>query len=172
MNLADFLAIYAAALSTAIAVWTVIQARPRIKVVVIAGLDSSGPTSRFGAYVQVRNISSHEVPLAAITLLYRHGSAGLVAQLKHSLKYRCFPSTVGWVHSRLSLYDVDDKCPTVVEARSSHIVFIPQVVLDRISRETAEQVIMCSVQDQLANDFFSNQYRWNNPSPESGSDIV
>jgi hypothetical protein len=166
LSLADCLAMYAAALSTAIAIWNVIQARPRIKVVVIAGLDSSGPTSRFGAYVQVRNVSSHGVPLAAITLLYRYGPAGLGAQLKHMVKYRCFPSTVGWVHSRLSLHDVDDECPTVVAARSSHLVFIPQVVLDKIGRETGERVIMCSVQDQLANDFLSNQYSWNCPSPE------
>jgi len=162
--MSDYLAFYAAILSTAVALWNYVQARPRIKVNVIAGMDTSTSASRIGAFVYVRNLSSHDVPLSAITLLYRYGSTSFTKRVRHLIKYRQLPRTVGWAQASLSSYAVDDQCPTVVAPRSSHRIFIPQAVLERIATQSGKRVLMCSVQDQLWNRIFSNHYTWNAPS--------
>lgn len=163
--MADYLATYAAILSTLVAIWNYAQARPRIKVNVVAGMDTSNPASRMGAYVYVRNLSSHDVPLSAITLLFRYGSTSFAKRAKHLIKYRQLPRTVGWAQASLSNYAVDDGCPTVVAARSSHRIFIPEAVLERIAAQSGKRVLMCSVHDQLWNRIFSNHYSWNAPPP-------
>lgn len=161
--MADYLAIYAAILSTGIAFWNYAQARPRIKVNVIGGMDTSTSPSQMGAFVYVRNLSSHDVPLSAIVLLFRFGSTSFAKRVRHLVKYKQLPHTVGWAHASLSNYAVNDGCPTVVAARSSHRIFIPEAVLERIATQSGKRVLMCSVQDQLWNSIYSNHYTWNAP---------
>ena len=58
MKITDYLAIYAALLSTFVFFWNVVQSRPRIKVDLIFGVEGSGEPLRSGIYVFVRNPTS------------------------------------------------------------------------------------------------------------------
>ncbi len=94
------------------------------------------------AYISVKNPSSHTVHLANISILYPFGKRNLFEKLKHALKYRRLPSFVGWCHSSLSNYDIDDKCPIALEPGTSIGVFVPEDVLEKIFEDCEERLIV------------------------------
>ncbi len=55
MKVTEFLAIYAAGLSTIVFVWNYVRATPRIKVEIISGSDEIDGEFVFGAYISVKN---------------------------------------------------------------------------------------------------------------------
>lgn len=69
MRFTDYLAIYAAILSTSVFLWNILQSRPRVVVDLLPGLDDSAAKPRTGVYVVIRNVSSHDVYLAGIDIL-------------------------------------------------------------------------------------------------------
>ena len=149
MKVTDILAIYAALLSTIVFVWNIRRAIPRYKVEVVFGADTIDCEYVSGAYISVKNPSSHTVHLANISILYPFGKRNLFEKLKHALKYRRLPSFVGWCHSSLSNYDIDDKCPIALEPGTSIGVFVPEDVLEKIFEDCEERLIKASVQDKL-----------------------
>lgn len=163
MKITDYLAIYAAFLSTLVFLWNLRQARPRLKADIVPGLTDKGERPRFGAFIIIRNVSPLEVHLSAISLLYRHGKPSLKEKLMHLLKYRQIPRTIGWVHSSFSYYDVDDEFPLSIGARKAHRIFIPQSALENIAIESGERTIRCNIQDELGNNVLSKKFTWNKP---------
>ncbi|QNA90838.1 hypothetical protein G4G28_24260 [Massilia sp. Dwa41.01b] len=163
MKITDYLAIYAAALSTLVFLWNLRQARPRIKVTILPGLTDKGETPRFGAFIIVKNMSPLEVHLSASRLLYRHKKPSLKEKLMHILKYRQIPRNIGWVQSRFSYYDVDDEFPLSLGARKAHRIFIPESALEKIAIESGDRTIRCNIQDELGNNVLSKKFTWNKP---------
>ncbi|WP_419615104.1 hypothetical protein [Thiolapillus sp.] len=113
-----------------------------------------------GAYISVKNPSSHTVHLANISILYPFGKRNLFEKLKHALKYRRLPSFVGWCHSSLSNYDIDDKCPIALEPGTSIGVFVPEDVLEKIFEDCEERLIKASVQDKLWRNKYSRKFEY------------
>ena len=72
MRFTDYLAIYTAILSTSVFLWNILQSRPRVVIDLLPGLDDSAANPRIGVYVIIRNVSSHDVHLAAINVLYHY----------------------------------------------------------------------------------------------------
>lgn len=160
MEMTDYLAIYAAVLSTFVFLWNIAQSRPRIKVDLLFSIDDAGGKPEPGASVIVRNHSSHDVHLATIRILYPYRHVTLKERLGHLWRYRRWPSRVGWVHSSLSNYDVESGCPLCLEARRAHRVFIPNTKLKEMLSDATESSLIACVQDQLWNDFYSRKFKW------------
>lgn len=164
MKITDYLAIYAAILSTFVFTWNVVQSRPRIKVDLIFGVEGSGEALKSGIYVFVRNLSAHDVHLSNIDILYPYKVSTLRERLAHTWRFKSLPRRLGWVHSSLSNYSLKSGCPVCLEARKSHKVLIPQATVETILAEATDRVLMACVQDQLWNNIYSRKFRCPAPS--------
>ncbi|MFT7293016.1 MAG: hypothetical protein ACI87Q_000862 [Pseudohongiellaceae bacterium] len=156
MTLTDYLAIYAASLSTLVFFWNFVSARPRLKVRLSPGSKVDGDKVLFGVYVSIQNISAHTVHVSHLSLLYPYQDASLKEKLLHVAKYRRMPKTVGWVHTSPEYFDVDRGLPISVEARSSHDVFVPDEALEEIFEVAVARRIRAIAQDALWQNTYSN----------------
>jgi hypothetical protein len=159
----DYLAIYAALLSSFVFVWNVLQSRPRIKVDLIFGIEGSGENLKSGAYIFVRNVSSHDVHLSNISILYRYMVPSIWQRIAHAWRYKTLPRRLGWVHSSLSNFSIESGCPLCLEARKSHKVFIPNSTLETMLAEAIDRSIMACVQDQLWSNVYSGKFKCSVP---------
>ena len=166
LKITDYLAIYATILSTLVFVWNVLHSRPRVRVDLIFGIEGTGDALKSGVYIVVRNLSSHDVHLSSIGILYPYRIASLKERFAHVWRFRRLPRRLGWVHSSLSNYSVESGCPVCLEARKSHQVFIPQAVLDAMLAEANDRAIMACVQDQLWNNIYSGKFKCPAPRDE------
>jgi len=157
MNLTDYLAIYAAVLSTVVFLWNLASARPKVRVMVIPGVHEE---KGVGAYIFVQNTSAHTVHLSSLSLLYPYTHTTLKEWLSHILRYRRWPQNVGWVHTRLKEYGIADGLPLALEARKAHEVFIPQEKLDFLLQDAARREIRAGVQDELWRDTYSKPFKF------------
>jgi len=160
LKITDYLAIYAAILSSVVFLWNVLQSRPRFKVDLLFGVDTVEGVTTSGVSVVVRNTSSHDIHLAAICLLYPYTRVGAKERLMHLWRYKRWPRRVGWCHTSLSNYSIKDGCPMCLEARKSHHVLIPKEVIERILSEATRDNLIASVQDQLWNNVYSRPLKW------------
>ena len=159
MKVTDWLAIYGAALSTIVFAWNAFQSRPRLKVVVVFGIEGKV----HGAHISVQNRSPHTVHLSNISILYRYRKAGLKEWLSHAWEYKRIPRRLGWVYSSLSNYDVPDGCPVALEARNAHHVLVPDAVLESVFQNVTERKIIAVVQDKIWNSVYSNVFEYAKP---------
>ncbi|MGI8740604.1 MAG: hypothetical protein ACR2KU_13645 [Gammaproteobacteria bacterium] len=159
MKITDYLAIYAAILSTLIFLWNVLQSRPRFKVDLISGIEGAGETLTSGVDIFVRNLSSHDIHLANIEILYPHTAPRFKERIAHAWRFRSLPRRMGWVHSSLSNYSIASSCLVRLEARKSHQVFIPQPVLETMLAGAIDRSLMACAQDQLWNNVYSGKFR-------------
>lgn len=160
MRLTEYLAIYAACLSTIVFAWNITRTIPRFKVDIVFGTRDSGGYIDHGIRVGIRNPSPHTVHLAGIDLLYRYKETNFVHKLVHMIKYRRWPSTVGWVHTGLSHYDLKDECPLALESGKSHDVFVPNKILEQILSDSVDRYIKAGVQDQLWRNKYSKKFQY------------
>ena len=158
MKVTDFLAIYAAGLSTIVFVWNYVRATPRIKVEVISGSDEIDGEFVFGAYISVKNPSSQTVHLSNISILYPYKQSNLTDILKHIIKYQRIPKSEGWVSSSLSNYKIDDGCPISLEPGKAHSILVPERILEQIFEDSYSRKIKAVVQDQLWRNKYSNKF--------------
>lgn len=156
----DYLAIYAAVLSTIVFLWNVLQSRPRIKVDLVFGIEDKDGKIKSGVYVFVRNLSSHDVYLANINVLYPYKKVSFKEQLMHAVKYRRVPRRSGWVHASLDNYSVESGCPVRLESRKSHQVLIPDAVVEEMLETASQRRLIACVQDQLWNEVYSRPLKW------------
>lgn len=163
LTFTDYLAIYAAVLSTLVFLWNVVQSRPRIKVDLIFGFEGTGDDFKTGVYIVVRNLSSHDVHLADINILYPYAERSLKAALAHLWRFRRWPSQLGWVHSSLSNYSIESGCPVCLESRKSHKVLITEDALEEMLAKASDRKLRACVQDQLWNNVYSRVFKW--PAP-------
>lgn len=163
LKITDYLAIYAAILSSIVFLWNVLQSRPRLKVDLLFGVETVDDETTTGISVVVRNNSSHEIHLAAIGLLYPYTRVDLKERLLHLWRYKQWPRRVGWCHTSLSNYSIKDGCPMCLEARKSHHVLVPKAVVEKILSEATRDNLIAAVQDQLWNNVYSRPFKWSLP---------
>ena len=77
----------------------------------------------------------------------------------HIVRFRRFSRTIGWVHSSLSNYGLDDGCPLELGARKSHKVFIPEAVLSNVLSEGVRKELRAVVQGELWNSTHSSIFK-------------
>jgi hypothetical protein len=153
MEVTDWLAIYAAILSTVIFGWDVLRARPKVKARLIFGLH---PSHGAGAYISVQNTSSHTVHLAAVSALYKSSQASLWDKIKFSFTHKRFPTTVGWVHTSLKYHGIPDGCPVAIEPGNAHQIFLPEEKIETILQDAVSRDLMANPQDMLWRNSYSN----------------
>jgi len=95
LKITDYLAVYAAILSSVVFIWNVLQSRPRFKVDLLFGIETVQGGTTSGVSIVVRNTSSHDIHLAAIGLLYPYIRAGAKEKLLHLWRYKRWPRRVG-----------------------------------------------------------------------------
>lgn len=155
----DWLAIYAATLSTIIFGWNVFQSRPRLKVMVVFGIEEHVA----GAHISVQNRSPHTINLSNISILYRDRKPTWKEWFSRAWEFKRIPRRLGWVHSSLSNYQIPDGCPLALEARNSHHVLVPEDTLEEIFQQTEERKIMAVVQDKIWNNVYSDVFEYSKP---------
>lgn len=160
MKITELLSVYAAFLSTIVFAWNIRKAIPSYKVEVVFGTDKVDDEYVFGAYISVKNPSVHIVHLSNISILYPSGKTNTYEKIKYVFKYRRLPLSVGWCHSSLSNYGIDDKCPVALEPGKSIGILVPKDVLEKIFEGRKERVIKVSVQDELWRNKYSRKFEY------------
>lgn len=150
MKFSEVLAVYGAALSTAVFIWNVARAVPRFKVDLMTATDEIDGVPVFGVSVSVRNPSPNTIHLAGISILYRASYPTVGELLKHIWRFRRIPRTLGWVHTSPLDYGVETGCPCAVSPGAAHNVLIPDAELSEILTRTGSKEICAVAQDQLA----------------------
>jgi hypothetical protein len=158
MRLPDFLAIYGASLSTAIAVWNYYRTRPKIRVVLILGVGEVEGKSQTGIFIFVQNASTQPVHIANVSFLYPYASWTFRDKLKHFVRYRRILRNYGWCHSSLSLHGIDDGCPVSIEPDKSHRIFVRHEVLDGLLESAQSRCVKAVVQDALWRNTYSKAF--------------
>lgn len=161
LKFTDYLAIYAAILSSLVFVWNIVNSRPRIRVEMVVGSNGDGDQIQFGVYVSIKNVSAHAVHLSNVSLLYPYEKSGIGKKLGHLIRFRTLPRTVGWVHTSLSNYKIKDGCPLSIDARKSHGIFIPNAVLKEVFTDAVRHELKAVVQDQLWQNTYSGIFKVN-----------
>lgn len=164
MKFTDYLAIYAAVLSTVVFLWNIRQSRPRVKVDLISGIEGSGENLKSGVYVFVRNVSSHDVHLTNVDILYRYTTPKLTQRISHMWRFKKLPRRLGWVHSSLSNFAIETGCPVTLEANKSHKVFIPEPIVGKMLERGIGRSLMANVQDELWRNVYSKEFLCSSPS--------
>lgn len=95
LTFTDYLAVYAAILSTAVFLWSIAQSRPRFVVDLLPGVDTAKGSARLGVYVMIRNVSSHDVHLAAVDMVNLYTDVSLRDRLAHMVRFKSLPLRVG-----------------------------------------------------------------------------
>lgn len=160
MKLTDYLAFYAAVLSSIVFIWNLIQSRPRIRVRLVTATESKNDVFQFGVYICIQNLSSHAVNISHVSLLYETSGSGFLSRLRHLIKYRRISRRVGWCSSSLSNYGIEDKCPYKVEARDALNIFVPDEAVKSLLSTAKSDNIMAVAQDQLWIDRYSNRLKY------------
>lgn len=160
MKNTDWLAIYASILSTLIFCWNIIQSKPKIKVDIVFGIGAYGVEHISGAYVIVRNLSSVELPIGNVSLLFPAIQTTFKHWISHIWQFKRRPKNLGWCYSNLSNYLIDSGCPINLGPRQSHKIFIADPILEQIFAKATERSLIACVQDQLWNEFFSSPFHY------------
>lgn len=166
LDLTPLLAIYGAALSTAVFVWNVLRATPRFKVDLIFGIEEVDGEVVAGAHISIKNPSGSTVHIGNVSILYSHEHVRFLDYVTHVVRFKKFPRTVGWVHSALSNFDIDDGCPMALEPGQSHGILVPEGVLEQIFQDSTDRKIKAVAQDQL----WRNKYSVPMEYPGTGDD--
>lgn len=156
MTPTDWIAAYAAVVSTVVFGWQLKQSRPQVKVVVAFGVKEG----EVGAWVSVQNLSSHALNLGSLTVMYPWRKIGLWRRLRDIATYRRFDRHPGWVHTHLSLYKFDAQLPDSIGPHDSCDVLIPERVLQLILKDASEDMIVVKVQDAVWRDHYSNRFHF------------
>lgn len=158
IEISKLLSIYAACLSTIVFVWNMQKAIPRYKVDLIAGVTGEDDNLEHGIYVSIKNPSPHIIHLANVQMLYPIRNEGLLEKVKFILKHQRLPKTVGWCHTSLTYYGVNDGCPIALESGKSHAVFVPNKAIEEILEDAIERKVKAVVQDQLSRNKYSKSF--------------
>ena len=148
VKLTDYLALYAAVLSTTVFFWNVEKSRPKFTVLIVGGVKGIHPDAIPGVYVLIRNTSTQTVHIRGMSPLAPHRHISLLERFRHGLRYRRF-RYVGWVHYTYALEGVETGLPASIEARNSHSIFIPEQTLWSMLEDDKTNKFAVSVQDAL-----------------------
>jgi hypothetical protein len=162
LKVTEFLAIYAAFLSTIVFIWNIRRATPRFKVEIIFGTDKIDGEYVSGVYISAKNPSPHTIHLSNISILYPYKKINILELITHTLKYRRLPLSAGWIQPSLSNYDIDDGCPLSLEPGKSHGILVPESILEEIfkDKDCESRHIKASVQDQLWRTKYSHKFEY------------
>lgn len=124
------------------------------------GLEEIDGESVGGIFIIVRNPSAQTVHLARVNPLIpsESGQPNLLAKLQHIVKYRRLPSSLGWVHTSFSYFDIDDGCPLSLESGRAHRIFVSEAKIKEILKDSERKELRAVVQDELWRDKYTKTF--------------
>lgn len=152
MSITDWIAVYGAFLATFVFIRDYLRTRSKIKVIIVYGVD--------GIVVSVQNLSASTAHITNLSFLYPLKSASVGGYLKHVWKYRTIPRTLGWCHSSFTNLGINDGCPLQIESEKSHVIEIPERVLDKMFEDASSRTLKVVVQDGLWRHTYSSKFRY------------
>lgn len=163
MGPTDYLAIYGAGLSTAVAVWNVLRARSKIRVLLTFAVEKTNGVTQHGMGISVQNPSAHTAHISNVSFLYPYRKSTLRDLWKHIIRFKRLPRNEGWCHTSLSNYDLEDGCPVSIESGKSHWIFVPDEVLKKLFKDAISRRVKVVVQDALWRDKYSKAFEYPEP---------
>lgn len=145
----DYLAIYAAFLSTIVFAWNVLQSKSRFRVDLIFGAESNSGKKISGAYIIVRNVSSRDIHLSSIGYLFPYSTPSVEGLISHMWRRKRISLRVGWINSRLSDHGISNYCPVTVEAGKSYSVFLPESAIRSMLAKAIKPYLIVCARDEL-----------------------
>ena len=158
----DYLALYAAALSTINFLWGIYKEAPKVKAKLINGFDRVDGQMIGGIYIIVQNPSRHSLHISNILILYPFKENSIKSSLGHIWKFRRLSRHICWVHTSLPDNGLNSGCPLRLEAGKSHRVFLPDTILKIIFRNAVRDELMCVVQDEVRKEKYSQIFKYEN----------
>ena len=153
----DFVAIYAAVLSTIHIIWTIRSETPKVNVKIVNGFDRVDSEVIDGIYIIVQNSSKHSLNISNILILIPQNKS-LMQRVKSHLRFKNHVRFT-WAHSSLANYGLNAGCPLKLEPGKSHSVFIPEQTLNLILKDSTLKEIACVVQDEVRKPKYSKKYK-------------
>lgn len=166
MKVTDYLAIYGALLSTAVAFWNAQRAKSKIRVLLTFAIDTFEGKTQSGLGISVQNPSAHSVHITDVSFLYPLQTVSVLDRFKHMLEFKRLPRHQGWCHTSLSNYQVEDSCPATIEPGQSHWIFVPSEALERLFTDVKSRRLKAVVQDALWRNKYSKEFEY--PTPRHG----
>lgn len=164
MKLTDYLAIYGAILSTAVFFWNAARAMPRFKVRLTHATNQTDDGEfQIGMGISIQNPSSHDVHISNVSFLYPLRKPSLRQRVWHLIRYKSLPLSVGWCHSSLSNYEIDDECPVSIEPGKSHWIFVPENIVKKVMDGAHARHLKVVVQDALWRNKYSAKFVYELP---------
>lgn len=160
MRLTDFLAVYAASLSTTIALWNYFRSRPQLRVRLIFAIETIEDELQSGIGISIQNVSGQTVHITNVSFLYPYRRSTVLDRLKHLIRFKLIPWNDGWCHSSLSLHGLHDGCPASIEPGKSHWIFVRHEVLDRPFERAESFRLKAVVQDALWRNRYSQAFEY------------
>ena len=158
MKITEFLAIYAAVLSTAVFIWKITTSRAKFAVTLTDGANKSGEGFESGVFLSIQNPSPHTVHVNSVSLVYPYRKITLLEKIAHVFRYRRLDRYIGWVHHGLVFAGIETGLPVSIEPRQSHSIFIPENVIWNILNENGATVFAAVAQDALWRDKYSGVF--------------
>ncbi len=153
--LTTWIAVYAAVLSTAVAVNNFYLSRPRLKVDLTPGINNEGEA---GVFVGLANPSAHTIHVNTLSLLYKWKRPTLKESMRDTWRFKRINFQRGWCHTSLVFDGLNTGLPVSIPPYSSHLVFVGQ---DRVKKMLAEAVgpfIIACAQDALWRNKYSKPF--------------
>jgi hypothetical protein len=162
-NITDYIAIYAAILSSFVFLWNINKSKSKIVVTIILGINDTDGEIQHGIYINIRNPSAITVHLTSVSFLYPYRRITLLEKLKFVWKYKRFHRYIGWVHSHLIFHDIDTGLPRSIEPYNSHAIFVPEQKILEMLKKDGGKIIAAEVQDALWRNKCSSPFEMHDP---------
>ncbi len=149
MEITDYLAFYAAALSTVIAYWNVNSSRAHIELELVPGLSKSEEGYISGVYLSIKNPSNRTVHINSVSLIYPYRRISWKEKVVSAIKYRRVFRYEGWVHNGMVFDKIETDLPVSIEPRKSHSIFLPSFIISEMVADDGAKRFAAVAQDAL-----------------------
>lgn len=160
MKLTDYLAIYGAVLSTMVFLWNARQASPRVKVRLTFAVETVEGKTTGGLGISIQNPSASAAHITNVSFVYPWRRTTLWERIKHMVRYRRLPIRIGWCHSSLSNFGLEDRCPVTIEPAKSHWIFVPDDKVEELLAQARQRMIVVQMQDELWRNKYSTAFAY------------
>jgi hypothetical protein len=113
-----------------------------------------------GIGISIQNPSASTAHVTGVSFVYPWRRRSLWDRLGHLVKYKRLPLRIGWCHTGLSNFDLNDGCPSSIEPAKSHWIFVPKEVVEQLLSDAYERRFVVQVQDALWRNKYSKPFAY------------
>lgn len=156
VTLTDYIAIYAAIVSTFVFLWNIRNEKSQIKVEIMYGAEEVDGKFYTGIYIIIKNLSQHKIYLNALSLAYMYKKISIRYWIEHFLEFRNLRKYIHWCHGPNLFYeDTNTDIPISIEPRSSISKFVPDNIVKEFLNDSVNDKLVAEVQTALGKSIYS-----------------